>query len=385
LIPPLEAALRAALEAKGLRYVGLRGNPSAKVWVLGEAPGAEEDQAGLPFVGYSGKLLDQMLSEAGFKEADVCFTNPFKTRPPENDIDRISELNIPLNLFTDQFLEELRIYRPAILIGCGKTVTRFLCPETKPKVKTKNDEDKEGFGSWRGSLLTSKLLDWPHYVIPMYHPAFVLRNYAERETCVLILSKGYEEYTYIQTHQCIRPLPSRSLLVNPDLETTLNYLESCVKQSEATSIDIELLRRKVPYTISFSRNPLSAISISFWNYGSDSLVKIWRKMDEIFQTKFQIGQNYTQFDAHWLRALGFRVNASLILDTLIRHHVLWPGLRHRLEFQTMQYTREPFYKWEGKGWSPKDPIEQLMTYNAKDAAVTYEIYEEQEKEFNERL
>ena len=106
-------------------------------------------------------------------------------------------------------------------------------------------------------------------------------------------------------------------------------------------------------------------------------------MDAIFSTKRQIGQNWTSFDSHWLRALGFRVNLSLCEDTLIRHHILWPGLRHKLEFQTMQYTREPFYKWEGKGWSLRDGLGQLMKYNAKDAAVTYEIYEEQEKEFDE--
>ena len=107
-------------------------------------------------------------------------------------------------------------------------------------------------------------------------------------------------------------------------------------------------------------------------------------MDEIFRAKWQLGQNYTTFDAHWLRALGFSVNLSLVHDTLIRHHILWPGLRHKLEFQTMQYTREPYYKEEGKSWSPREGIDKLMKYNCKDTLVTYEIYNAQELEFKER-
>jgi hypothetical protein len=107
-------------------------------------------------------------------------------------------------------------------------------------------------------------------------------------------------------------------------------------------------------------------------------------MDEIFRTKWQLGQNYTTFDAHWLRALGFSVNLSLVHDTLIRHHILWPGLRHKLEFQTLQYTRQPYYKEEGHSWTPKAGIDKLMRYNCLDTLVTYEIYNEQQKEFTER-
>ena len=107
-------------------------------------------------------------------------------------------------------------------------------------------------------------------------------------------------------------------------------------------------------------------------------------MDEILRTKVQIGQNYTTFDAHWLRVLGLGVNLSLVEDTLVRHHILWPELPHKLQFQTMQYTREPYYKEEGKGWHLKEGLDKLMRYNCKDTLVTYEIYQEQEKEFRDR-
>src|SRR5438445_13265084 len=94
-----EAALRAALAAKGLRYVGTRGNLRSKVCILGEAPGEKEDLKGLPFVGPSGYLLDKMLNEAGFQNGEVWFTNPIKTRPPDNKMDRLHEFGISLKTF----------------------------------------------------------------------------------------------------------------------------------------------------------------------------------------------------------------------------------------------------------------------------------------------
>jgi uracil-DNA glycosylase family 4 len=380
-----DQVLRAALIAKGLNYVGIRGNPHSHVCVLGEAPGEKEDFKGLPFVGPSGYLLNRMLSEAGFSDSEVWFTNPYKTRPPDNKLDRLPERQINLSLFLNQFFEELNTYKPTIIITCGKTPTNLLCSFTKPtRIIKKQDEKKDGFGHWRGSLLTSPLLNWPHYIIPMYHPAFVLRQYSEREICIFILARAFEEYSFFKKNGVLQSLPIRNIITSPNFIDASEFLERCLASSNPVSVDIELLRRKVPYTISFALDALQAMSMSFWNYEPKELIILWRLMDEIFRTKRQIGQNYTTFDAHWLRALGFSVNLSLVEDTLVRHHILWPGLRHKLEFQTMQYTREPYYKEEGKSWSQKEGIDKLMKYNCKDTLVTYEIFLEQEKEFGDR-
>lgn len=376
--------LREALALKNLRYVGIRGNPKSPVCIVGEAPGADEDRGGLPFIGYSGQLLDQMLREAGFNQNDTYFTNPYKSRPPDNDIKRIEELGLPINLYTDQFFEELRLHRPAIIVACGKTPANLLCPETKPKSYKGKEDEKEGFGSWRGSLLISPYLDFPHYVIPMYHPAFVLRNYAEREICVFILSRAFEELTHWKLKGSLNPLPVRQLITNPSFGDAEHYLRRCINSTEPVSIDIELLRRKIPYTVSFAISPTDAISMSFWNYKASELIILWRRMDEIYSKCRIVGQNFTSFDAHWLRAMGFNVNLSLVEDTLILHHILWPGFRHKLEFLGMQYTRQPFWKWEGKGWSLKDGLDKLMKYNALDAACTLEIYYAMKEELRDR-
>lgn len=380
-----DSILRAALAAKGLRYVGIRGNTNSRVCILGEAPGEKEDLKLLPFIGPSGYLLDKMLSEAGFKNSEVWFTNPFKTRPPDNKMDRLHELGIPHKMFLDQFFEELERYKPTIIITCGKTPTNLLCPFTKPtRIVKKQDEKKDGFGHWRGSLLTSPLLAWEHYVIPTYHPAFVLRNYGEREIVIFILQRAYEEYTYWKKNGRLQSTPQFTIHTEPTFEQACTYLERCIKSPNPIATDIELLKRKVPYTIAFAISTQEAMSISLWNYTPKQLVTLWRLIDTILSIKTTIWQNGTTFDAHWLRALGFSPNLSLFHDTLVRHHILWAGLRHKLEFQGMQYTRIPYWKEEGKSWSLREGIKKLMHYNALDTLGDYIIFEEQEKEFRER-
>lgn len=378
--------LRQTLAVKGLKYVGIRGNPHSNVCVLGEAPGEKEDFKGLPFVGPSGYLLDKMLSDGGFNLNEVWFTNPYKTRPPDNKMDRLHELGIPLKMFQDQFYEELERYKPTIIITCGKTPTNLLCPFTKPtRIIKKQDEKKDGFGHWRGSLLTSPFLTWPHYIIPMYHPAFVLRQYSEREICIFILSRAHEELSYFKLHKVLQPLPIRNIITSPSFGDASAFLQRCIASSKPVSIDIELLRRKVPYTISFALDAHEAISMSFWNYNPKELIILWRLMDDILATKKIVGQNFLSFDSHWLRALGFTVNLKNVEDTLVMHHILWPGLRHKLEFLGMQYSRQPYWKEEGKSWSPKEGLGKLMHYNCLDTLVTYDAYLAMQEEFRERV
>ena len=374
--------LKAELAVRGLNYVGFRGSPQSPVLILGEAPGAEEDQQGFPFVGSSGKLLDRMLASAGFGAVDVWFTNPYQARPPNNDLEKLPSLGVPFTVYEDAFFEQLEETKPTFIIACGAVGLSVLCPETRDK-KT----GKATLGKWRGSLLSSRRLAWPHYIMPVYHPAFILREWSEHDTNAFFLRKAYEEFVYWRSHGKLQPLPERELIVTPTADQCIDYLQSCLAQGRRgipTSVDIELFRRRIPYVCSFALSPTSAISVPLWDYNDVASVRIWRLMDELFRSCPQIGQNYTSFDMHWLYHLGFGVNPFLVHDTRIRHNILWPELPHKLEFMVAQYTREPYYKDEGRGWTRKDGIAQLQRYNCKDTTCTYEVFNEQEKEFDER-
>jgi uracil-DNA glycosylase len=382
--------LKAALAVKGLRYVGTRGNVGALICLIGEAPGADEDQQGIPFCGASGRELDRMLAEAGIDPTGCWWTNPYKTRPPDNKIDRLGELGIRRELFLEQFWEELNAYKPTFIIPLGATPLGILCPFTISK-RTGNAE----ISKWRGSILRCDTLPWEHYVVPSFHPAFIFRAYEERQNAVLCLAKVAEEFNYWKQHSRLQPLPNPRILSDPSADDAIDFLRALLQADKMVSIDIENIgiyhgkfktkqRNRIPYVIGFSTDPSMGISIGLAEYQRPKTEQIWCLVDEVLRTKRQVGQNYYTHDLPWLSYLGFSPNIQLCDDTLVRHHTLWPELSHKLDFQTFQYTRFPYYKDEGKNWSVKERT-KMKAYNVKDVCVTLEIYQRQEEEFAARV
>jgi uracil-DNA glycosylase family 4 len=369
-------ALKTLCASKGLKAVVFRGNTNAPCVVIGEAPGADEDQIGIPFVGASGRLQDTMLKEAGFNPGDVWFTNPYMVRPPDNDLRRLHERGIPLPTYEMAFWELLAEKRPTIIIPVGVTPLSLLVPSCADR------RGNVSISHWRGSLLTSPRIPWPHYIVPIGHPAFVLRDWSERPISVLCYAKAQEEFTYWRKHGALQPLPQRQLIIEPSYSDAVEFmLEILANPLRRVSVDIEMLRCRFVYTIGLATSSNRAMSLALWDYTHDCRSRILRLLDRILQSCKQIGQNYLSFDLHWLSTIGLVGNPTLVDDTLLRHHVLWPEFPHKLEFMTMQYTREPYYKEEGKRWVPKEGKKSLLRYNARDTAVTYDVWERQEEEF----
>lgn len=381
---PALATLLQECQTRGLRFVGTRGDTSSPLCFIGEAPGADEDTAGVPFCGPSGRLLDSIIREAGFSTPH-WFTNVYKVRPPDNELEKLATLGVPDAVYINEFFEELREHKPAIICVCGATPLGALCPQT---IDSKSGTAK--ISHWRGSLLTSQHLNWPHYIFPIYHPAFLLREWQEKYFNTFLLQKLKQEFDFFTSNGRLQPLPTRELIVEPNFAEAYEYLSDIINNTNGTSypvsVDIETLRRRYPYTNSFAKSGISAISIGYGDYGADNGSRLYRLMDKILSQRPVVGQNYINFDAHWQRAIGFNSSVELVHDTRIRHAVLWPELSHKLEVMTMQYTREPYYKEEGRSWNKVSGQgkKQLMRYNCKDTCVTREIFDVQELEFSDR-
>lgn len=383
--------LKFVCQSKGLRYVGGRGNPYSPIWIIGESPGADEDQAGLPFVGYSGKQLDGQIDEVGLSQSDIYFTNPYKVRPPDNDLSRRGELGIPDNLYLDSFFEELDEYKPTFIVAAGAVPLSILCPHTVSK-----RDGSPRISSWRGSLLSSNSLGWDHYVVPMYHPAFILREYSERTIAIFCLERVKEEFEYWCSQGRLCPLPQRQLIASPSFDDIIGYLSDCLEVPDEIPISVDAENPfykfiQLPYAMNFSFNSKHAISFNLWNLPVNQLVRVFRLMDQVIRTKHILGQNYINFDCALLEeSVGIRTRLDLLDDTMTRHKVLWPEFEHTLQFQTVQYTREPYYKDEGHEWNPDTrkmqyrTDKQLRVYGCKDAAVTWEIWSVQELELDQR-
>lgn len=136
-----------------------RGNPNASLLLLGEGPGRDEDLQGLPFVGRSGKLLSKTLKSLNIDESSIYITNVVKCRPPNNRAPQTSEASICTKLLLNKQLE---IIQPKIVCTLGSSALKALTIPSK------------GITKIRGSLQPYKDI----FILPTYHPAYILRNNA---------------------------------------------------------------------------------------------------------------------------------------------------------------------------------------------------------------
>ncbi len=135
------------------------GNPNAKFFFLGEAPGFYEDQKGEPFVGAAGKLLNKMLEEIGIKRKDVFISNVVLYRPPNNRDPNPGEIEA----FQKYIDKLLRIINPKVIVTLG----RFSMAKFLENVK---------ISSVHGKTFKVKYDKVERIVIPMFHPAAALRS-----------------------------------------------------------------------------------------------------------------------------------------------------------------------------------------------------------------
>jgi len=153
---------RCKLASGRKRIVFGQGNPRAELMFVGEAPGSEEDEQGLAFVGRAGQLLTDII-EKGMKmrRADVWIGNVLKCRPPQNRNPEPDEI-----LSCQPFLEaQIRAIRPRVLVGLGKFAAQWLLKTAEP------------ISRLRGRLGEHEGIP----VMPTYHPAYLLRNAAAKK------------------------------------------------------------------------------------------------------------------------------------------------------------------------------------------------------------
>jgi DNA polymerase len=151
-----------ALSTTATNLVFADGNPDAGLMFVGEGPGAEEDRAGLPFVGPSGQLLDRMLASIGLDRTRYLITNLIPWRPPGNRNPTDSEVLICVPFL----LRHIALVRPRHLVLLGATATRALLGGSA------------GITRVRGKWTQARIPDLPAPVptLPMLHPAYLLRS-----------------------------------------------------------------------------------------------------------------------------------------------------------------------------------------------------------------
>ncbi len=153
------------LKRQAKNMVFCDGNPKSKIMLVGEAPGANEDQEGLPFVGRAGMLLDKMLAAINLDRKKVYISNIVNYRPPENRKPTEEEIRRYLPFIT----KHIEIINPKILVLLGSTAMNALIGNNVVISKMRGKWIEKKFGSCKTSVIIT------------FHPAFLMRQPAQKK------------------------------------------------------------------------------------------------------------------------------------------------------------------------------------------------------------
>jgi uracil-DNA glycosylase len=336
---------------------------NAPILLVGEAGGEVEYEKGRPFVGPSGDLLTSVLLRNGVNREQVRLDNLSHYRPNNNRF----EFLIGTEVLQDSLLalrDYIQINRPIVIGALGAYPLEYLT-------------GKKGIDKWRGSILPY-LHDKTIKVIPTRHPSAVLRERSlypifDLDIKRIISDAAYRDFNYTE----------RRFILNPkglDLEEWTQKL--C--ESNTLAVDIETVKNSTHILcVGFATSPTLAVCIVPDNQGRRAIQRV---LSSDAKKVFQFGT----FDTTQLKLNGYEINDPVgteleriyYWDTLVAGHVQAPELPRSLEFFTSIYTREPYYKAQGrgsipedeKGWSESFDRQSLYEYNARDCCCTFEVF-----------
>lgn len=379
-------------------FYGTSGPANPRIVILGEAWGESEDRTKKPFAGESGRELFRMLGEAmpdiepelhravldiadkygdawvgdrnqWLEAAGISLTNVFSFRPQGNKLDTLCSTKKEVGEYAGSFAalqrgqylreeflpeldrlnHELGTWQPNLVVAAGNTACWAMLQATN-------------IGSIRGAVtssdgtptrnripvLSGETMGRSGFkVLPTYHPAGVLRQWAWRPIVVADLMKAARESRYPEIKR-----PIRRVLVSPTLDEMLAWERETYKMHPASiASDIETEAKQITM-IGFARNQSEAMVIPFWDrtkpgysYWPDhqSEREAWNCAERLLTYDAQnIGQNYI-YDLQYITKMGIRPT-KCTADTMLLHHSLFPEMQKGLAFLGSVYTNEISWK-----------------------------------------
>lgn len=322
------------------------GPRSATIALVGEAWGEQEALTGLPFVGSSGQELTRMLKQAGIERSDCFLTNTFNLRPPDNKIEHLFVPKTqlppgyslpPVSLgkylapehipHIERLRVELATVRPNIIVALGNTPLWALTQSS-------------GINKVRGTISDNLLLPGVK-ILPTYHPAYILRDWAARPIAIVDLMKAERESHFPEIRR-----PEREVIINPTLGEVLQF---CSASHPILSIDIETRRGQID-CIGFAPSPKRCLVVPFMNDRFESYwptagmeTIVWRCIKQLLERPMpKLFQNGL-YDLQYIMQMGIRPR-NAIDDTMLLHHALYPEMRKGLGFLGSLYTNEASWK-----------------------------------------
>lgn len=329
-----------------------------KMALVGEAWGEKEEEVGRPFVGTSGWLLDQLLSQAGIARRECFLTNVFNLRPrPSNDVKNLcgpkadalagypalQQSKYVLAKYAPELTRlysELASVRPNLIVALGATASWSLLLST-------------GIKSIRGAVAlthpsVSAKIGGATKVLPTYHPAAVARQWSLRPIVIADLDKAKRESEYAEYRR-----PSRHIWIRPTLSDLARFDTEYIRPSARLAADIETKQDQIT-CIGFAPSPDVALVIPFFGedgtsyWSADDELTAWAYVRKWLATKPTVFQNGL-YDINFLWSrYGIPVPAAAE-DTMLLHHAFQPEMEKGLAFLATIYSDESSWKFMARG------------------------------------
>ena len=339
--------------------------PGSKIFVVGEAPGEDEDRMGQPFVGKAGKLLNQLLEQAGINRAEVSIANVARERPPGNKITfffedaRCTTPKPIMSRWREELKQEIIQVKPNIVIAMGATAMWAMLGE-------------KGMVENRGYIQQANLVP-DQKMIVTWHPQKVGYEWKLAFETVMDLRKAQKNSDF----PGIRP-DARALNAYPSAKEFIEYLKFLLfEHKDMIAVDLETVGDVYADILGLADSPYHAVSIEMLNpnktpkFTTQTEHEIWYLFARILQSKEIVMQNGL-YDAALLMHKNHIYAKGFKYDTMIAAHCCWPEARRSLSFLSTICLDVP--KWKHQSQSAP------TLYNAGDAANTYGVWKVMEKE-----
>jgi uracil-DNA glycosylase len=331
--------------------------PRLKILIVGEAPGESEARQGVPFVGASGKLLDNLLAEAGIRRYECGLTNVFDERPPGNSLAEWADVRKVAEKLVDQTLP----WEP-ITVGAGAYVLPHKIQPALVRLRGEIERSRpnvivclggtaltavtglRGISKYRGVFVPSKLVSG-YKTIGTFHPSYLLQGgYEEYPTAIMDLMKALKS-----SDNPALDWTQRTLHVEPTI-TDLYEWQRQLLAAPLLAVDCETKPAAKQITcISFSPSRSEAFVVPFWSakghywQTSEEEIIAWRMVKTVLEGPATKVLQNGMYDIQYFHRYRWYMR-GFHEDTMLKHHALFPRMPKGLDFLGSLYCNERAWK-----------------------------------------
>lgn len=365
-----------------MKIVPGSGPLDAAVCIVGEAPGAEEERLGVPFIGLAGQKLDEWLQVGGLTRADVRIENVVGVRPPSNKLERLGVATV--QEWAESLWSRIEVLpQLTCVVAVGNlalNALRYGAAGIKCR-KQKGQEIvtfRDGITRWRGSELGVRRDGRVVKVIPTIHPAAVFRQPSWEKRCRIDWQRIGREKGSARVIQ-----PAFRHRIRPTLAAVEEFVQGLHDDPpEGLTYDIETYKSILCIGFARSDQPLESFTIpttlAYWRDGK-TMSQVWGLIAHALRSPSEKVTQNGFYDNYWLERVCHIRPTKWVWDLMGMHHTIDPLEDHDLSFMSSIFAPHYcFWKDEAKDEDSirkyANDFDALLTYNGIDVCRQIELW-----------